>query len=160
MRFHRRTSVKRIYIMSIGMLSVKSSHYFWRALQLLAVLPHIFPWVPILDRVDFAHLRLAAALAALLFDALREKVEIVEYCHEDVAHYEKRRVVVELVGRVADQVVKAEDNSDGQLCDAVQKRSEVAALRFVGFFADDGEEFDGLQGEDGEELVLPGAEED
>lgn len=126
------------------MLSVNRSHYFC-TLHLLAVLPHISPRIPILDRVDFARLRLVAALPALLFDALPQKVEVVQHCHHDVAHNEKRRIVVELVRRAADQVVQAEDNSYGQLCDAVEERSEVAALRFVGFFADDGEEFDGLQ---------------
>lgn len=75
----------------------------------------------------------------------------------------KRRssgTVVILIGGVADQVVKAEDSSDCHFSDAVEKRPKVAALFFVGFFADESDEFDNLDYQDGENLVFLGSEED
>jgi len=73
---------------------------------------------------------------------------------------EKRGVKVELIGGVAYEAVKAEDSSDFHFSDAVEKRPKVATLFFVGFFANESDEFDNLDYQDGEKLVFPGSEED
>ena len=68
-----------------------------------------------------------------------------------MASDEKGGIVVELVGWTADQLVETEYSGDCEFSGAVQERAKVAALPFVGFFADESYEFNSLHCKDGEQ---------